>query len=245
MINAFIFDLDGTLVQTEILKAHSYATAALDLKPRNIKKHDVIEEYKKLVGRSREEVAKSLLEEFALTEESENRMLEFNVAEPWRAFVQIRLKYYYNYLATSRILKEVECPYAISLLKKVRSRNFKTALATTSHSDEATRVLDTLGIRNLFDFIATRDLIEKSKPDPEIYTLVLSELKIKPSDCIVIEDSPTGIKAAVSAGTNCIAVPNDYTMEDVNKSNLLERKWIVNDIKNLDSVVEDMILANS
>ena len=61
----------------------------------------------------------------------------------------------------------------------------------------------------------------------------------------MIEDSLTGIKAALSAKINCIAVPNDYTKEDVNKSNLLERKWIVNDIKNLDSVAEEMIRAYS
>ena len=64
MIKAFVFDLDGTLVQTEILKAHSYALAAMHLKSRCIKKQDVIEEYKKLVGVSREEVAKSLMKKF-------------------------------------------------------------------------------------------------------------------------------------------------------------------------------------
>ena len=69
-------------------------------------------------------------------------------------------------------------PVRTIIIKKGKAAEFKTALATTSHLDEAIRVLDTLGIKNLFDFIATRDLIEKSKPDPEIYNLVLSKLKI-------------------------------------------------------------------
>lgn len=245
MIRAFIFDLDGTLVQTEIMKAHSYALAAIELKPGKIKKHEVIEEYKNLVGRSRDEVAESLLKKFDLKSEAEKRLDEFKAGNAREVFIKIRLNYYYDFLATPRILKEIECPHAIALLEKVHSLNYKTALATTSHIDEALKVLNTLGIKNLFNFIATRDLVVKSKPDPEIYELVFSKLKVAPSETIVIEDSLTGIEAALAARANCIAATNDYTKKDVNAGNLLERKWIVNDIKNLDSVVEDMIRANS
>ncbi|MGA7838056.1 MAG: HAD family phosphatase [Ignavibacteriaceae bacterium] len=245
MIKAFIFDLDGTLVQTEILKAHSYAKAVTKIKPGKIKEHDVVNAYKELVGRSREEVAKSLIEKFSLQEESVNLAEESGSDEPWEAFVNIRLDYYYESLKIPRIVKKVECPYSSRLLQKVKSQDYKTALATTSHIDEASKVLDTLGLKDLFDFIATRDLIKKSKPDPEIYNLVLSKLNVIPGECIVIEDSVTGIKAAVTAGMNCVAATNDYTRDIVIESNLLEEKWIVNDLKQLDSVVEEMIKVNS
>ena len=102
-------------------------------------------------------------------------------------------------------------------------------------------MLETLGLKGQFNFVATRDLVENSKPDPEIYKLVLSKLKVKPAQCIVIEDSLTGIKAALAARLNCIAVPNDYTVSILNKTRLIEKKWIVNDLKDLDYVAEKMI----
>ena len=83
MIKAFVFDLDGTLVQTEILKAHSYAKAVEKLKPGKYKLHDVINFYKKLVGHSREEVASYFLLKYKLEKESEKLLKEFNVKEPW------------------------------------------------------------------------------------------------------------------------------------------------------------------
>jgi beta-phosphoglucomutase-like phosphatase (HAD superfamily) len=88
-------------------------------------------------------------------------------------------------------------------------------------------------------------MIENTKPDPEIYKLVLSKLRIKPAECIAIEDSMTGIKAALAAKVNCIAATNDYTKQSVNKSKLLDHKWIVNDLKYLNSVTDEMIRLHS
>ncbi len=245
MIKAFVFDLDGTLVQTEILKAHSYAKAVEKLKPGKFKMHDIIDAYKELVGRSREEVAESFLQKFNLQKESENLANKLNLNQPWQAFIKIRLDFYFEFLKIPRILKTVICPYSTELLKKVRTLNYKTALATTSHLDEASKVLETLNLKNFFDFIATRDLILKSKPDPEIYNLVLSRLKIRPEECIAIEDSIAGIKSAIAARIHCIAATNDYTRDLVNDSKLIDSKWIVNDLNKLDSVAEDMLRTYS
>jgi beta-phosphoglucomutase len=57
LINTVIFDLDGTLVQTEILKANSYARAVVELSSDTIVEKDVMEVFKEVVGRSRREVA--------------------------------------------------------------------------------------------------------------------------------------------------------------------------------------------
>ena len=241
MIKAFVFDLDGTLAQTEILKAHSYAKAVEKLKPGKFKAHTAINFYKKLTGHSREEVASFFLQKFHLEKESGNLAKELKLKEPWEAFVKIRLGYYFEFLDNPRTLKTVRCQYSTNLLKKVKQQNYKTALATTSHLDEATKVLETLDLKDQFNFIATRDMIENTKPDPEIYKLVLSKLKVKPAECVAIEDSMTGIKAALAAKINCIAVTNDYTKESVNKSKLLDHKWIVNDLKDLENIAEKMI----
>ncbi len=94
MIQAMIFDLDGTLVQTEKLKALSYARAAGALCPHELDENEVIDAFRDVVGRSRREVAMSLVSRFDLEEKSRARMAEFGVRQPWQAYVQVRLGFY-------------------------------------------------------------------------------------------------------------------------------------------------------
>jgi beta-phosphoglucomutase len=73
MIRAFVFDLDGTLVETEELKALSYARAAAELRP-DLNEGEVIEAFKDLVGLSRQEVAVGLMRRFGLEGAARTRM---------------------------------------------------------------------------------------------------------------------------------------------------------------------------
>lgn len=66
MIQAMIFDLDGTFVQTEKLKALSYAKAAIELCPHAIRKEQVLEAYKEVVGQSRRKIAEMIMQHFDL-----------------------------------------------------------------------------------------------------------------------------------------------------------------------------------
>ncbi len=79
MVKAMIFDLDGTLVQTEKLKALSYARAAVELCPHEIEQSEVIEAFKDVVGLSRREVATALVERFDLSETAAKLMNDFGV----------------------------------------------------------------------------------------------------------------------------------------------------------------------
>src|SRR4051794_40073938 len=93
MIRAFVFDLDGTLVETEELKALSYARAAAELRP-DLEEAEVIEAFKDLVGLSRQEVAIGLMRRFGLENAARSCIAKFGVATPWQAYVQIRLRIY-------------------------------------------------------------------------------------------------------------------------------------------------------
>jgi beta-phosphoglucomutase-like phosphatase (HAD superfamily) len=104
MIQAMIFDLDGTLVQTEKLKALSYAQAVIELCPHEVSESEVIEAFKQMVGRSRHEVAKSLVEKFSLDEKAAERKGEFGVNTAWQAFIQVRLGHYYSWITAGRII---------------------------------------------------------------------------------------------------------------------------------------------
>lgn len=87
MMKAIIFDLDGTRVQTEALKAKSYAKAVVTLRPNSFEEEEVVEAFKEVVGLLRREVAKSLLGCFGLAEEAKREMKAFRVPTPWQAFV--------------------------------------------------------------------------------------------------------------------------------------------------------------
>jgi beta-phosphoglucomutase-like phosphatase (HAD superfamily) len=92
-----------------------------------------------------------------------------------------------------------------------------------------------------FDFIATRDDVDQGKPNPEIYNLVTAELEVTPSKCIVIEDSPNGVKAALRTGMWCIAVSTPLTRSSLRTESVIAERWIVDDPKTLLETIDDLI----
>lgn len=236
MIRAFVFDLDGTLVETEKLKALSYARAAEHLRP-DLDEDEVVAAFEDFVGLSRQEVAVGLMRRFGLEEAARKRMQEFGVEEPWRAYVRIRLRIYESLLSDPERVLAVRYPHNLALLSDVRRQGYPTALATQSHREEALRVLEILGITDQFDAVATREDVEHGKPDPEMHLLVARELGVEPGECLAIEDSPAGIEAALSAGTQAIAVTTDLTRKKFRDTDLLDRSHVVDDPRTLPALV--------
>ena len=237
---AFIFDLDGTLVETEELKALSYARAAAELRP-GLGEAEVVDAFKDFVGRSRREVATGLLERFGLEGAARSRTAEFGVKTAWQAYVRVRLRIYEALLSDRDLILAHRYPHNIALLQDLRGAGYRTGLATMSHTEQARRVLSILGLTDAFDVIATRDDVEHGKPDPEIDLLVARELGAKPEDCLVIEDSPAGVAAALAAGMDVIAVTTDLTRQKFRETNLLERTRVVDDPRRLPAVVRARI----
>jgi putative hydrolase of the HAD superfamily len=67
------------------------------------------------------------------------------------------------------------------------------------------------GIRDLLEVLVARDDVQRVKPDPALFLLAASRLGVTPADCLVFEDSPNGMRAALAAGMRCVAVPNALT----------------------------------
>jgi HAD superfamily hydrolase (TIGR01549 family) len=240
MIKAMIFDLDGTLVQTERLKALSYARATVELCPGEISEGEVVEAFKDVVGLSRREVATSLVERFGLENTARARMDEFGVSTPWQAFVQVRLRHYQELIADPDVLRNNRWRHNMALLEEARRTHCKVGLATMSYCEQVGRVLEVLDLKEAFDFVASRDDVEHGKPDPEIYLLVAGELGVAPENCLVIEDSPSGVQAAISAGMWCIAVSTPFTQKRLHEEGILDERWIVDDPDTLPGVVRQM-----
>lgn len=245
MIRAVIFDLDGTLVQTEKLKAISYARAAVQLSPRIVDEKQVIEAFKDVVGRSRREVSLFLMERFGLTQTAAAHMEQLGVIAPWQAFARVRLQIYEDMIADPEVLLSHQWPQSIALLQQVRAGDRGIGLATMSHCTQARRVLTILGLSDAFDFVATRDDVDQPKPDPEIYLLVARELNVPPNSCLVIEDSPAGVQAARAAGMAVIAVTTPFTEKAFRQRDLLDHRWIVDDPQRLPTVFAERVQANA
>lgn len=241
MIRGMIFDLDGTLVQTEKLKALSYAKAALELCPREIAQEEVLAAFKEVVGLPRSQVARALVEKFDLEGKARERMGAFGVSAPWQAFVQIRLRHYGRMLDDPGVILENQWPYNRAVLEEARRVGCKTGLATMSHCDQVTRILDILELSDDFDFVATRDDVERGKPDPEIYLLVSREISVPPTNCLVLEDSPSGIESALNAGMHCLAITTPFTHEGVHALGLLPERWIVDEPAQVMEVVRQRL----
>ncbi len=240
MIEAIIFDLDGTLVQTEKLKALSYAKAAVALRPE-LDEAAVVKGFREVVGLPRNAVARDLLERFDLETAACRQMDAYAVETPWQAYIQIRLGIYEDMLADPEVLVKNQWPHTIGLLKQAANNCPKVGLATMSYCAQVQRVLKILRLEKTFDFVASRDDVENGKPDPEIYLLVAHQLGTPVAKCLVIEDSPTGVMAALSAGMACIAVSTPFTRRALHASGLLEDRWIVDDPTTLVTVVDRMM----
>jgi HAD superfamily hydrolase (TIGR01509 family) len=104
-------------------------------------------------------------------------------------------------------------PGAIELVRELQSHGVKTALVSASPRNIVDAVLDNLG-HDLFPFSISSDDVENTKPHPEAY---LKAAKMSVSDianCLVFEDSLTGMSAAIASGAHLIGVPHLVTIEE-------------------------------
>lgn len=94
------------------------------------------------------------------------------------------------------------------LLDRLRSAALPLGVATSTDRKKAFRKLEMAGIIQSFDAIVTGEQVEKSKPEPEIYLEAAKRLKVNPGDCLAIEDSENGVRAAFRADMTVIQIPD-------------------------------------
>lgn len=129
-----------------------------------------------------------------------------------------------------RLIKETPepMPGVLALLEASRALGLKIGLASSSKIKAIELIVTCLGIKDYFSTLTSGDEVEHGKPAPDIFTLAARRLDTEPHNCLVIEDSQNGVKAAKSAGMNCLAVPceatrhQDHSQADLIVSNLLD-----------------------
>ncbi len=245
MIRAIMFDLDGTLVQSEKLKAQSYAIAAQRILGLSEPDPRAIEAYREIVGAAREVASRHIMETLGLESDLRSLLTEFGVSEAWEVLIAMRKEIYDDMVADPQVIRDNQWPHTVGLLRVARETYCRTGLATMSYREEALHVLRALDLEQSLDVVLTREDVELPKPDPEIYRLAAEKLEVPPEECLVLEDSPNGVRAGVAAGMNVIAVATPFTVAGLHSSQVLEHTWVVHDPEKLLEVVRDRIAAHN
>jgi beta-phosphoglucomutase-like phosphatase (HAD superfamily) len=244
-VRAFIFDLDGTLADTEGLKALTYKRIVESLTGDAGTGPKVLTLYPTLVGGTDEQMVRALVDQFGLAEPLKPFMAKYSVDQPWMALHLLRFEIYRSTTATPSQLRERAYEGTLQLARDQAAAGRTVAVATSSPTDEAKRVVGALGLGGIVREIVGLDQVRNHKPDPEIYLLTAKRIGVKPSEAVAVEDSPTGIRAALAAGMSCVAIANEFTEETLRRQPFLDQQWVVYDRSRLREVVERRIATLS
>ena len=94
------------------------------------------------------------------------------------------------------------------LLGYLKTHGVKTAIATSSPLERTMLYLSSVGLQDSFDELVSGYMVEKGKPEPDIFLYAAKKLGVEPRRCIVVEDSPAGILAAYRAGCKPVIIPD-------------------------------------
>jgi HAD superfamily hydrolase (TIGR01509 family) len=199
MVKAVIFDWDGTLADTKRAVVQSFKNA---LEEAGCMVSDEFIERRIGIG-----TKKTIIEAFR---ECQMR-LDVSTLEK---------------LAKEKIRIQAELTGIVSLfdgvtelLEELHGR-IKIALATMSSRKVVGKLLPEKRIEGYFDVVVSADEIFSPKPDPEVFLISAAKLGVKPEDCVVVEDSVFGVRAAKAAEMRCIAVSSGaYSREELQEEN--------------------------
>ncbi len=183
---AVIFDMDGTLLDTEAAHRTAMQAAAGAI---GLDFPDAL--FLDLVGVHRDANARTLLDRFGadFPIDDFHRDADARFEAMWRDGVPLR-------------------PGARETLEWLAARGLPMAIATSTSSPFAEQRLAHAGLAHFFAAVVTRSDVTRPKPDPQPYLLAAGRLGVVPRKCVAVEDSPNGLRAAAAAGTMALLVPD-------------------------------------
>ena len=188
MIQAVIFDRDGVLVNSEYTNIRAAELAFADLGVTLTDK-----EKQSVVGHHPDDYSKPLLRKYGVS---------------YEAFRPRQHDHYYELLPSTPAFERT-----VQLARDIHRQGIPLAVCTSARSESTLALLETLGIRDLFQAVVGTEDYAHRKPNPEPYLVTAQKLGVDPKYCLVIEDSEVGLKAALAAGMQCIVIYNDYTKD--------------------------------
>lgn len=209
-INAVIFDMDGVMFDTEAMARECLTKAGDVLGLENVR-----EAHSRILGLNHENVVNKLCEYW-----------DESVVKELLALTDEYIK---------KRKKEAPVPekeYLHELLDYLVAQKYQIAVASSSKSEDILFNLRSSGIEDLFDAVIGSDKVCHSKPDPDIFLKTADYLRIPPDECLVIEDSINGLKAAMKGHFVSVFVPDLWIPGSKG-----EKKYIQYQCKNLKDVI--------
>ncbi|KPK13272.1 MAG: hypothetical protein AMJ56_02680 [Anaerolineae bacterium SG8_19] len=191
-IQAIIFDMDGLMVDTEPLARRSW-----EMVLNEFGQHLDELAFHQMIGLRRLDGARLVLKKLDL-DLSPDELLER------------KEKYLAKILAGGIPIM----PGLERLVEELKQRDIPWAVATSSPISYADLIIRDLGLAMDCQAIASGDEVQHGKPAPDVYLLASERLAVSPENCLALEDSIPGVKAALAAGMLTVAVPNDHTDAD-------------------------------
>ncbi len=192
MQKAFLFDLNGTMVNDMPFHIkvwqqifHSYG-----------KMFTLQETQKECYGKNHEIFDRIFPGKFSLQEQD---TMSLNKEK----------KYQQEYKPHLKLIDGLD-----NYLKQAHAAQIKMAIGSAAIMFNIDFVIDGLNIRNYFDALVSADDVEKSKPHPETFLKCATKLNVLPQHCIVFEDAPKGVEAALNATMKCVVLTTMHTREE-------------------------------
>jgi HAD superfamily hydrolase (TIGR01509 family) len=186
MIEGVIFDMDGVLIDSHPVHRVAWRTFLATL-GKNVSEDqlDFI-----LEGRRRDEILR-----FFLGDISEDAIAEYGRRKE-------------NFFQQN--FQDVKLIPGISeFLEELQHAGMRTGIATSASSYRTLRTLELLGLKTTFATVVTGDEVTEGKPNPEVYRLAAQRMGFCPQQLLAMEDAPSGVQAARSAGIRCIGITSN------------------------------------
>lgn len=187
MLKAVIFDVDGTLLDTERIYMQAWKAAAAELG-------------------------------YEITDELLRKTRAINVKDAARIFeteIGNGFSYEKTRVGRVRIAEEIikrESPIlkpgVTELLDYLQQKGIRLSVASSTNLKGTQSHLSESRILDRFEVVVGGDMVAKGKPNPDIFLKAAELLGLKPEECVVVEDSPAGIRAACAAGMKAVLVPD-------------------------------------
>jgi len=187
-IDAVVFDMDGTLIDSEGHYCQAYIHCMVSL------------------GGSLEE--EEYYQRFAgMTDDAIDECLQAELPDPVDLST-IRGTWRQEYERRRHAQGVSMMPGARELLDLLATHSMPLAVASAADLSEITVTLDLAGIRERFHSLSSGTEVPKTKPAPDVYLLAAERLGVKPTRCLAFEDTNSGTRAAIAAGLHTYMVPH-------------------------------------
>ncbi len=128
-------------------------------------------------------------------------------------------------------------PGAREFLERLAAAGVPMAIGSSTHRLNIETSLEILGLRSLFRALVTAEDVSRGKPDPEVFLKAAAALGMPPSDCVVFEDAPVGIEAALAGGMKVVGVATTHPSAGLSRAHTVVARLDELDAARLEALI--------